>query len=70
MAGMAARSTWLAQITTLTRRARNSSVGVRQYFVGTSTTGARPLHSSRNAKISAGLDWRLWMRIASAPARW
>ena len=68
MAPMADLSRWFAQITTLTWRARKSSVGVRQYLVGTSTTGARRFHSARNAKISAGLDWREWIRIASAPA--
>src|SRR4029453_14457918 len=41
---------------------------VRQYVVGTSTTGRRLPHSARKAKISAGLDCFEWMRMASAPA--
>src|SRR6185503_11823076 len=61
MALIDARRRWLAQITTLAFRARNSAVGVRQYLVGTSTTGARLPHASRNAKISAGLDSLLWI---------
>jgi len=68
MAPIEALSRWFAQITMLTRRARKSSVEVRQYVVGTSTTGERFPHSARNAKISAGLDCREWIRIASAPA--
>ena len=68
MALMDARSRWFAQITMLTCRERKSSVEVRQYVVGTSTTGRRLPHSARKAKISAGLDCFEWMRMASAPA--